>query len=68
MNLLKVALIQQSCTDVRADNLAKSAALIRKAAASGAELVALQELHTSTYFCQVESPALFDLAEPIPGP
>ena len=68
MNLLKVALIQQSCTDVRADNLAESAALIRQAAASGAELVALQELHTSTYFCQVESPALFDLAEPIPGP
>ncbi len=68
MNLLKVALIQQSCTDVRADNLAESAALIRQAAASGAELVVLQELHTSTYFCQVESPALFDLAEPIPGP
>jgi N-carbamoylputrescine amidase len=42
--------------------------MIRKATASGAELVVLQELHTSTYFCQVESPALFDLAEPIPGP
>ena len=65
---LKVAMIQQSCTDSREDNLAKTAQMIRKACASGAELVLLQELHTSTYFCQVESPALFDLAEPIPGP
>ena len=65
---LKVAMIQQSCTDSREDNLAKTAQMIRNARASGAELVLLQELHTSTYFCQVESPALFDLAEPIPGP
>jgi len=42
--------------------------MVRTAAASGAQLVVLQELHTSTYFCQVESPPLFDLAEPIPGP
>ncbi len=42
--------------------------MVRQAAQSGAQLVVLQELHTSTYFCQVESPALFDLAEPIPGP
>jgi N-carbamoylputrescine amidase len=68
MNTLTVALIQQSCGDKRADNLAKSCEMIRQAAASGAELVVLQELHASTYFCQVESPALFDLAEPIPGP
>lgn len=68
MNSLTVALIQQSCSDNRADNLAKSTEMVRQAAASGAELVVLQELHTSTYFCQVESPALFDLAEPIPGP
>lgn len=68
MNPLKVALIQQSCTDCRDDNLAKTVQKIRTAAASGAELVVLQELHTSTYFCQVESPSLFDLAETLPGP
>lgn len=68
MTQLRVALIQQSCTDSREDNLAKTARMIRQAATTGAQLVVLQELHTSTYFCQVESPPLFDLAEPIPGP
>lgn len=68
MKTLKVALLQQSCSSCRDENLAKTAQLIRQAAASGAQLVVLQELHTSTYFCQVESPALFDLAETIPGP
>lgn len=68
MKYLKVALIQQNCSSCREENLAKSARMVRQAAASGAGLVVLQELHTSTYFCQVESPALFDLAEPIPGP
>lgn len=41
---------------------------IRSAAERGARLVLLQELHQSSYFCKVEDPALFDLAEPIPGP
>ena len=68
MKPLKVALIQQSCTDCRDDNLAKTVQSIRTAAAAGAELVVLQELHTSIYFCQVESTHLFDLAETIPGP
>jgi N-carbamoylputrescine amidase len=68
MTQLRVALLQQSCTDNREDNLAKTERMIRQAATTGAQLVVLQELHTSTYFCQVESPALFDLAEPIPGP
>ena len=68
MTQLRVALIQQSCTDNRDDNLAKTERMIRQAANTGAQLVVLQELHTSTYFCQIESPALFDLAEPIPGP
>ncbi len=63
-----VALIQQRCGSNRDENLAKTTRMIRQAASSGAQLVVLQELHTSTYFCQVESPALFDLAEPIPGP
>ncbi|NTV48181.1 MAG: carbon-nitrogen hydrolase [Geobacteraceae bacterium] len=68
MTKLKAALIQQNCTDCREDNLAKTSQMVRQAVTSGAQLVVLQELHTSTYFCQVESPALFDLAEPIPGP
>jgi N-carbamoylputrescine amidase len=68
MNPLKVALIQQNCSSSRDGNIGKSAQMVRTAAASGAQLIVLQELHTSTYFCQVESPALFDLAEPIPGP
>ncbi|MFZ4858343.1 MAG: carbon-nitrogen hydrolase [Desulfuromonadaceae bacterium] len=68
MTMLQAALIQQRCTDSHDENIAKTVQMIRQAAASGAELIVLQELHTSTYFCQVESPALFDLAEPIPGP
>ncbi|QHS10033.1 carbon-nitrogen hydrolase [Sinimarinibacterium sp. NLF-5-8] len=67
-NILRVGLVQQACTAVRAENLAKSEAGIRQAAAQGARLVMLQEIHTSLYFCQHESTDLFDLAEPIPGP
>ena len=65
---MKVALIQQAkAADVAAnkEELAKS---IAEAAARGAQLVVLQELHNSLYFCQVESTDNFDLAEPIPGP
>jgi len=42
--------------------------MIRDCARQGAELVVLQELHNGLYFCQIEDPALFDQAEPIPGP
>jgi N-carbamoylputrescine amidase len=42
--------------------------MIRQAAAKGAQLVALQELHTGPYFCQCEDTACFDRAEPVPGP
>jgi N-carbamoylputrescine amidase len=65
---LRVALVQQPCTDRRPANLKMSEDGIRAAAAGGARLVLLQELHTSLYFCQHESTELFDLAEPIPGP
>jgi len=68
MTVLKVALIQQPCGNQRDANLEKSCGMVRQAAASGARLVVLQELHTGTYFCQVEDPALFDLAETIPAP
>src|SRR5512133_2862063 len=66
-NLLKVALIQQTCSSDRKENLEKTTELIRRAAASGAALIVLQELHVGPYFCQTEDPSLFDLAEPIPG-
>jgi N-carbamoylputrescine amidase len=65
---LKLGLVQQACTGDRDDNLARSAAGIRDAAARGAELILLQELHAGLYFCQSEDTAAFDLAEPIPGP
>ena len=67
MTILRCALVQQSCSDDRQANLDKTAAMIRRAAASGAALIVLQELHAGPYFCQFEDPALFDLAEPIPG-
>ena len=63
-----VALIQQTCGDDLAANLDATIAKVRQAAAAGAELVVLQELHRSRYFCQVEDTDNFDLAEAIPGP
>jgi N-carbamoylputrescine amidase len=68
MRTIQVGIIQQSCSaDIRA-NLAKLHANIAKVAQAGAQLVVLQELHNTPYFCQVESTQNFDLAEPIPGP
>jgi N-carbamoylputrescine amidase len=65
---MKVALIQQAKTADLAANRAQHTEAIRRAAAEGAELIVLQELHNSLYFCQVEDTANFDLAEPVPGP
>ena len=62
------ALIQQSCSPSVEDNRTRLAASIAEVAAKGAQLVVLQELHNTPYFCQVESVDNFDLAEPIPGP
>lgn len=65
---MKLAIIQQSNTaDVRL-NIEKLKQNIRNAASSGAELIVLQELHNGLYFCQIEDPSYFDLAESIPGP
>jgi N-carbamoylputrescine amidase len=66
--LLRVGVVQQHCGMEAEANLARSEAGIREAARLGAQLVLLQELHTGPYFCQVEDPRLFDLAESIPGP
>lgn len=65
---LRIGLVQQPCGEDRETNLQHSAREIRAAAAEGAELVLLQELHGSVYFCQTEDPARFEQAEPIPGP
>ncbi len=65
---LKIGLVQQSCSANVEANKKKLAENIASVCAQGAELVVLQELHNSLYFCQVESTDNFDLAEPIPGP
>lgn len=65
---MKVALIQKSRTSNTKENILALADAIKDAAQKGAELVVLQELHNSLYFCQVEDVNNFDLAEPIPGP
>ncbi|MCK8125825.1 acyltransferase [Pseudoalteromonas sp. S1610] len=65
---LSVALVQQSNSDNAEHNIEKSIAGIRDAASKGAQLVVLQELHRSLYFCQTEDVDVFDLAETIPGP
>jgi N-carbamoylputrescine amidase len=68
MTKVKVGLVQMSCSPVKQENLQKAAERVREAAAKGAQIVCLQELFTSLYFCDVEAYEHFNLAEPIPGP
>ncbi len=65
---LTVGLVQHPCGEDREANLAASINGIHSAAAQGARLIVLQELHTGVYFCQSEDVARFDQAESIPGP
>ena len=65
---LAIAAIQQQCSADQDTSLATSERLIRQAATDGAQLVVLQELHATLYFCQTEDTSVFELAEPIPGP
>lgn len=65
---VKIALVQMRCTADPAENLAKASARIIEAAQRGAQIVCLQELFTSLYFCQVEDHKYFALAEEVPGP
>lgn len=65
---MKVGIIQLRCVKDTSANIKHICHSIRQAAEEGAELVVLQELHNSLYFCQTEDTSLFDLAEPIPGP
>lgn len=68
MKQLNIGVLQQHNTAQTDDNRRRLALGIERLAAQGAQLVVLQELHNSLYFCQVEDVAHFDLAEPIPGP
>ena len=65
---LKVGLVQQPAWPDKSKSLAESEAGVRELAAAGAELVLLQALHATHYFCQYEDTELFDLAEPLDGP
>lgn len=65
---LKIGFLQQHNTADTQDNVRRLADGVARLAAEGAQLIVLQELHNSLYFCQVEDVDNFDLAEPIPGP
>ena len=65
---MKIGFLQQHNTADTKDNVRRLADGIADLAGRGAELIVLQELHNSLYFCQVEDVQNFDLAEPIPGP
>jgi len=63
----KLGLIQMSCGLGVDHNLQKALTLIGQAAQRGAQIICLQELFRSQYFCQKQDATIFDLAEPIPG-
>jgi N-carbamoylputrescine amidase len=67
MAIVKVGLVQMSCTSDVEANKKKAVEKIKEAAKSGANIICLQELYTSLYFCDVEAYENFKLAEPIPG-
>ncbi len=64
----RVGLVQMSATPDPETNLQRAIAHVRDAAKGGAQIICLPELFQTQYFCQREDPALFDLAEPVPGP
>jgi N-carbamoylputrescine amidase len=68
MGKVKIGLVQMSCSDDKQENLQKAITKIKEAALKGAQIICLQELFTSLYFCDVEDYDHFKLAEPIPGP
>ncbi|MBK5271549.1 MAG: carbon-nitrogen hydrolase [Bacteroidia bacterium] len=68
MSIVKVGLVQMSCTNDKSANLEKAIQKVKEAAANGAEIVCLQELFTSLYFCDTEDYDNFKLAESVPGP
>ena len=68
MKELKIGFLQQHNTADTSDNIRRLTDGIADLARRGAQLIVLQELHNSLYFCQTETVGNFDLAEPIPGP
>ncbi|MBL7698141.1 MAG: carbon-nitrogen hydrolase [Chitinophagaceae bacterium] len=68
MAKVKIGMVQMSCSANKEENVQKAISRIREAAAKGAQVVCLQELFTSLYFCDVEDYDNFKLAEPVPGP
>ena len=68
MSTVQVGLVQMTCTASKEENLSKAIEKTREAAAKGAQIVCLQELFTSLYFCDEENYDNFSLAETIPGP
>src|SRR5947207_12472132 len=68
LSKVKLGLVQTRCSAQPAENLAMATARIHEAADRGAQIICLQELFTSLYFCQVEDHKYFHLAEEIPGP
>jgi N-carbamoylputrescine amidase len=67
MSKVKVGLVQMSCTNNKEQNLQKAIDKTKEAASKGAQIICLQELFTSLYFCDVEDYENFKLAESIPG-
>ncbi len=67
-NNLTIALVQMACGADSNENVSAAVAKVEEAARRGAKVVCLPELFRSRYFCQTEDAALFDLAEPVPGP
>jgi N-carbamoylputrescine amidase len=63
-----VGLVQMKCTTNKEENLARATEKVREAAKRGAQIISLHELFAGEYFCRTEDAALFDLAEPVPGP
>jgi N-carbamoylputrescine amidase len=68
MSKVKLGLVQMTCTGDKEANLQKAIEKVREAASQGAQIVCLQELFTSLYFCDTEDYENFKLAEAIPGP
>jgi N-carbamoylputrescine amidase len=64
----RLGLVQMSCSPNASENMEKAAARVREAAARDAQIVCLQELFRTPYFCQRQDPDVFDLAEAVPGP
>lgn len=66
-NTFRIGLVQNACSTNTRENLERAVSGVRDAAARGAQIICLQELFRSQYFCRDENAELFDLAEPIPG-